>query len=173
MRFFAVLTFMLLFNVPAYALNYEEGSDAPTRTIEDYIGDYIDLPDGAVDWKLFSRTKEINIELKDADGFDLQYFKPEFPQELKELDGKQVTIKGYMFPMDEADEQKRFLFGPFPINCPFQYHVGPSLVIEVLADKKPVLFSYDPVVLTGRLELVPKDDNNSIFYRLHDVKKGK
>lgn len=173
MRFLVFIALMMACSIPAYALNYEEGSDAPTRTIEDYIRDYIDLPEGAVDWKLFSQTKEINIELKDENGWDLQYFKPEFPQGLKDLDGKQVTVKGYMFPMDESDKQKRFLFGPFPINCPFQYHVGPSLVIEVLADKNPVLFSYDPVALTGRLELVPKDDNNSIFYRLHDVKKGK
>lgn len=172
MRIVLFALLVLCCGTAAQALSFEEGSDAPTRTIEDYIKDYIDLPEGAVDWMLFSQTKEINIETKGEDGYDLQYFKPDFPQGLKDLDGKQVTVKGYMFPLDESDDQKRFLFGPFPINCPFQYHVGPSLVIEVLADQNPVAFSYDPVVVTGRLELVPKDDENSIFYRLHVAKKA-
>lgn len=173
MKLFVIIAAFLLLSFPAYALTYEEGSDAPTRTIEDYIHDYIDLPDGAVDWKIFSKTKEINIEGKQENGLDLQYFKPDFPAEIRALDGKDIKVKGYMFPLDENDKQKVFLFGPFPLNCPFQYHVGPSLVIMVDAPKKPVLFSYDPVVITGRLELIEKDEDNSIFYKLHDARQVK
>ena len=157
----------------AQALTYEAGSDAPKRTIEDYIKDYVDTPKGAIDWKIFGKTKEINVEGKSKDGMEFQYFKPDFPAELKALDGKQITVKGFMFPLDEAEEQKSFLIGPFPMNCPFQYHVGPSLVIEAHADKNPVEFSYDPIVLTGKLELVQKDSENSTFYRLSDTKKIK
>ena len=53
---------------------------------------------------------------------------------MKALDGKTVKIKGFMFPLDETEDQKHFLFGPFPLNCPFQYHVQSSLVMEVHAD---------------------------------------
>jgi hypothetical protein len=166
---FFILT--LCFAFPAFALTYEPGADAPTRTLEDYIKDYVDVPKGAVDWKILGATKENNILTKTPDGFDLQYFKPGFTPEVKALDGKEITIKGSMFPLDETDKQKLFLFGPFPVNCPFQYHVGSALVLEVHADAAPVKFSYDPVVLTGTLRLVPEDKENSTFYRLENAKQ--
>ena len=156
---------------PVFALTYEPGADAPTRTIEDYIKDYIDVPKGATDWKVFGKTKEIDVEGKTKDGFDFQYFKPEFTPDVKALDGKEVTVKGYMFPLNSTDEQRQFLIGPFPVNCPYQYHVGPSLVIEVHADKHPTVFSYDPITVTGKLQLVNKDPEFSTFYRLLDAKK--
>ena len=161
----------LLVSSPAIALTYEEGSDAPTRTIEDYIKDYVDVPKGATDWKIFGKTKQINVEGKSKDGMDYQYYKPEFPPEIKALDGKQVTVKGFMFPLNSTDKQSLFLIGPFPVNCPYQYHVGPPLVIEVHADKHPTEFSYEPITVTGKLELVDKDPEFSVFYRLLDAKK--
>lgn len=168
MKYFLAFIICFILGSEARALEYIEGADAPTRTIEDYIKDYVDIPKGAVDWKLFGQTKEISVESKDKDGFEYQYYKPGFPDELKKLDGKEIIIKGFMFPLDPTEEQNLFLFGPFPLNCPFQYHVGPSLVIEAHA-LKPVKFSYDPVALKGRLELVRSDPENSSFYRLLDA----
>lgn len=148
----------------------EEVTIEKTRTIEDYIADYVDVPEGGINWRLFGKTKEIQIETKTDDGFDLVYIKPDFPEDVKELDGQTVKVRGYMFPLGEAEAQTQFLFGPFPLSCPYQYHVGPALVIEVYADKKPVKFSYDPVTVTGRLELVYDDPEYSVFYRLRDAK---
>ena len=153
----------------AYAITQEEGADAPTRGIEDYIKDYVDIPEGATDWKTFGKTKFVSVETKDKDGLDFQYYKPQFTPELVALAGKKIKIKGFMFPLDETEDQKTFLFGPFPLNCPFQYHVQSNLVIEVHADKNPVAFTYDPVTLEGILELVPEDRENSTFYRLKDA----
>jgi hypothetical protein len=158
--------------VIAYALTFEQGSDAPTQSIEDYIEKYIDIPAGAIDWKVLGATKEISVKIQ-KDGYDYAYSKPEFGTQIKALDGQTIKIKGFMFPLDATDAQKLFLFGPFPVSCPFHYHVGPSLVIEVHADKNPVEFSYDPLVLTGKLELVKDDPENSTFYRLHDAQMVK
>ena len=168
-----LLILFLCLPVTAHALTFEKGSDAPTRTIEDYIKDYVDVPKGATDWKVFGKTKEINVEGKDKDGLDFQYYKPEFPPEVKALDGKEITIKGFMFPLNSTDEQSLYLIGPFPVNCPYQYHVGPSLVIEVHADQNPVKFTYDPITIKGRLELVSLDKDLSVFYRLNDAKQVK
>lgn len=167
-----VLFFLLLVMAsPAHAISQEENSDGTTRTITDYIAKYVDVPKGATDWKVFGKTKEIDILTKDKDGMDLQYYKPEFPAAVKALDGQQITVKGFMFPLEEDDNQHEFLFGPFPVSCPFHYHVGPSLVLEAHTDKKhPVAFSYDPITLTGKLELVKLDTENSVFYRLNDAK---
>ncbi|MBL8640705.1 MAG: DUF3299 domain-containing protein [Alphaproteobacteria bacterium] len=160
-----------LYSGPAHALKYEEGSDAPTRTIEDFIKDYVDIPQGGLDWKMLGKTKVLDITTKDADGMDLFYQKPVFPESVKKLDQTQIKIKGYMFPLDPDEKQGQFLFGPFPLNCPFQYHVSPALVIEAHTVKNtPIKFSYDPLTIEGTLELVPEDKDLSTFYRLKDVK---
>ena len=166
------LLFLLIVLLPvaAHALTWVKGADAPTRTLDDYIKKYVDVPNGATDWRVFGTTKSVDVEGKTKDGYDSQYDKPDFPPAVKALNGKQITVKGFMFPLDETDKQKEFLFGPFPVNCPFQYHVGPNLVLEVHAGKEPVKFSYDAITLTGTLQLVDKDPENSTFYRLIDAK---
>lgn len=135
------------------------------------IDNYIDTPFGALDWHLFAQTKEIKQEGKTPDGFDYMYFSPEFPEALKEMNGQTIKIKGYMFPLDESEDQSLFLFGPFPLSCPFQYHVRPSLTIEAHADKQPIKFNYDPIIITGTLKLIDQDEENSTFYRLLDAKE--
>jgi hypothetical protein len=175
MHLWIALVFSLTFwgGMIAYALTMEQGADAPTRTIEDAIQNYVDVPQGALNWTVFGKTKEIEIKTKTEDGYDNVYSRPDFPPEVKALDGKEITIKGFMFPLDATEGQKQFLFGPFPVNCPFQYHVGPALVLEVHADEHPVTFSYDPVVLTGTLELVPDDPEYGTFYRLKSARQLK
>ena len=169
-KFFVLLMIACLLQSPARALTMEDGADAPTRTIEDYIKDYVDVPKGATDWKVFGSTKEVSVEGRDSDGLDFQYYKPEFSPEVKKLDGQEITVKGFMFPLGATEKQTNFLFGPFPVNCPFQYHVGPSLVLEVHTGPAPVAFSYEPLVIKGRLELVESDPDNSTFYRLKDAR---
>ena len=170
-RLWLVFCALLAVPLPALALQYEEGQDAPTRTLEDFIADYVDIPAGGLDWKVLGKTKVINVDTKDTDGMDLVYQKPEFTPEVKKLDHQTIRIKGYMFPLDGAEEQNQFLFGPFPLNCPFQYHVTPALVIEAhMPDDKAVKFSYDPLTIEGTLELVPEDKEFSTFYRLRDVR---
>lgn len=161
-----LLACALLHAVPAYAISE---TDAPERTIADYIKDYVDVPEGATDWKVFSATRELKIEGRDADGMDYSFVKPEFTEAVKALDGKKIKIKGYMFPLESEDEQHLFLFGPFPVSCPFHYHVGPSLVLEVKTKGKGIRFSYDPIVVTGTLELVHEDLETGVFYRLKDT----
>ena len=39
-------------------------------------------------------------------------------------------------------------------------------MLEVYAPDHPVTFSYDPVTVTGALELVYDDPENNAFYRL-------
>ena len=171
MRVWLVICMCLIVVTPARAFTFGDGSGEKTRTILDYIEDYVDVPDGALDWKMFGRTEEEKVRTTTEDGYDLQYSRPVFQPEMEALDGTDVTIKGYIFPLEGTDKQKLFLFGPFPLSCPYQYHVGPALVIEVHAEDHPVKFDYDPVTLTGRLELVHDDPDYSVFYRLRDAKE--
>ncbi|MBI1216604.1 MAG: DUF3299 domain-containing protein [Alphaproteobacteria bacterium] len=147
--------------------------DAPTRTIADFVKDYVNVPEGGTDWRVFAKTKEIEVSKKMPGGYDYVYYKPGFAPAVEKLDGKEVTVKGFMFPLGAAEKQKIFLFGPFPVSCPFHYHVSPALVVEVHADKAPVAFSYDAITLRGKLRLVKSDPENSTFYRLLDARQVK
>ncbi len=174
MRLLFAFALAFFWIVPAYAISEETGDGYSTRTLADYIAKYVDVPAGATDWKVFGKTKEIEVAGRDKDGMDFEYQKPGFTDEVKKLDGKTVRVKGFMFPLEEDEDQHEFLFGPFPVSCPFHYHVGPALVIEVHTDKdKPVPFSYDPVTIEGTLELVPLDTENSTFYRLRNAQAVK
>lgn len=160
----------LLLPQVAYALTIDKNSDQVTKTLSDYVKDYVDTPAGAVDWTILGKTKEILVSGKTKDGYDFEYAKPGFKPDVKALDGKTVKLKGFMFPLDAADKQTLFLMGPFPVSCPYHYHVGPAMVVEVHAAKsEAVKFSYDPVMVEGRFELVEKDMENSTFYRLKDA----
>jgi hypothetical protein len=171
MKLFAAILILYLLAAPAHALTEEQNSDGTERTMLDYIEEFVDVPEGAIDWKIFGATKEVAAKGKTDDGYDIEYTKPEFSPELKMLDGKEITVKGFMFPLEAEEKQKLFLFGPFPVSCPFHYHAGPSLILQVNADENPVQFDYDPVVITGTLELVPDDPEYNTFYRLKNARK--
>lgn len=133
------------------------------------ISKYVTVPEGGISWDLFSKTKRINYKYKDSEGNEQEGVRPEFSENLKKLDGQKVTLQGYMFPLESDENQSTFLFGPFPMSCPYQYHVGPELVMEVNAAEK-IPFEWEPITLKGKLELIPRDDEYSVFYRLQEAR---
>lgn len=132
------------------------------------IRNFVGTPEGGTDWRVFGETRQIPYSYKDEEGEEWSGVRPEFSEDLKKLDGTEILIQGYMFPLGQEEKQKLFLFGPFPISCPFHYHITPNLIIEAHA-KTPVAFSYDAVNIKGILELVPEDDDYNVFYRLKNV----
>ncbi len=130
--------------------------------------DFVTTPQGGTSWNAFGETKQNPYAYKDKDGIEWSGVHLEFSERLKKLDGKEILIQGYMFPLGQEEKQSLFLLGPFPVSCPFHSHVTPNLIIEAYA-QTPIDFSYDAINIRGRLELVPKDDENNVFYRLYDV----
>ena len=49
------------------------------------------------------------------------------------------------------------------------YHVGPALVIEAYSTEK-IEFEFKPITLKGTLELITRDDDYNVFYRLRDAR---
>ncbi|MBI1326611.1 MAG: DUF3299 domain-containing protein [Alphaproteobacteria bacterium] len=160
--------------IPALALEEQPLEESTIEFSETRIlgawKDYVDVPKGALSWDIFAQTKEKVFSLVDGDGMRSDYAKPDFSTEMKSYDRKTVKMRGYMFPLDEDEKQKLFLFGPYPMTCPYHYHVGPSLIVEA-HPVKPIKFTYDAITLEGTLELVPEDMEYGIFYRLNDAKK--
>ena len=87
MRIISLLLLILSLASPVYAFSFQEGGNEHiARTLLDNIDDFVDIPEGGIDWKLLGTTKENFIETTTEDGYDLMYSKPEFPPAVKALD---------------------------------------------------------------------------------------
>lgn len=131
------------------------------------IEDFVDIPEGGVSWQTFGETGMDEYTMIDKEGYEWLGVRPKFKEEVKELDGKEILIQGYMFPLEQSEKQSLFLLSPFPVSCPYHPHVSSNLTIEVYA-KNPILHSYDAINIKGKLELVQKDNLYNIFFRLRD-----
>lgn len=159
----AVALLLFCLTAPAYALSVQDSPSVTpemTKLLPKVKGD-------TVPWQLFATTKEKQKKVTFPDGGYSFEVTPIFGDKLKELGGRQVTLYGFMFPLEQAEKQGNFLLGPFPPSCPFHYHAPPSLIVEVKS-RKPVEFSWDAITLKGTLELMEKDPNGS-YYILRDA----
>lgn len=121
---------------------------------------------------LIAQTKENNVwktlakisykkEYDDLMGFKVD--KPVFGDAIKALDGKEITVKGYVIPTDGYVSHKEFVFSAYPYSmCFFCGGAGPETVMEVLATEG-IKYSDDPIVLKGILVLNDKDINRLMF----------
>ena len=131
------------------------------------VDDFINIPKGGISWFTFSETEMIEYYFEDEEGMEWIGVKPGFKNKIKQLEGKQILIQGYMFPLEQSEKQSMFLLGPFPITCPYHPHTSSNLIIEVHAEF-PILYTYDAINIKGELELVENDEKYNIFYRLKD-----
>ena len=118
-------------------------------------------PAGTVPWQLLQSTKTVQKANKK--------FGPDFPKEVKALDKQQVKLYGFMMPLDQAKKQKRFLLSAYPPHCSFCLTGGPESLVEVLADA-PIEFTFEPVVVSGRLAVL---DDDVVYYRLTNAAAAK
>ena len=113
-------------------------------------------------WKTLSKIS-YKKEYDELMGFKID--KPVFSESVKSLDNKEVTIKGYIIPVEGYKSHKEFIFSAFPYSmCFFCGGAGPETVMEVEA-VEGVKYSADAVYLTGILKLNDKDINR-LMYKL-------
>ena len=117
-------------------------------------------------WKTLAKIT-YKKEYDDFLGFKID--KPVFSAEIQQLEGKEVTIKGYIIPVEGYKSHTEFIFSAFPYNmCFFCGGAGPETVMEVLASE-PVKYTAESVTLSGTLVL-NADDINSLMYKLENAK---
>lgn len=93
---------------------------------------------------------------------------PVFSEALKELEGKEVTIKGYIIPVEGYKSHTEFVFSAYPYNmCFFCGGAGPETVMEVYANEA-IKYTAEPVTIKGKLELNDSDINR-LIYALNDA----
>lgn len=102
-----------------------------------------------------------NVEYEETDVF----YEARFSDELQALNGKEVSLKGFIIPLEESRESTHFVLSYFPYaSCFFCGGSGPESVIEV-STQKPVAFTDKPVTIRGVLRL-NNDDPEKLFFAL-------
>lgn len=118
-------------------------------------------------WKTLSRIT-YKKEYDEMLGFKVDV--PVFSQEVLALEGTEVTITGYIIPVEGYKSHKEFIFSAYPYNmCFFCGGAGPETVMEVMA-LEPVPYTADPITIKGKLHLNATDINR-LMYSLEEVKK--
>jgi hypothetical protein len=120
-------------------------------------------PDGAnsLPWAVVTRTT-----------VDRAY-KPTFPAYLKELEGREVELSGFMQPLGDDPEMNAFLLIEYPVGC--WYCEVPEVTAMVLVELPPgksLRFSREMVQVTGKLKLNATDPED-FLYKVNATKAGK
>lgn len=113
---------------------------------------------GVVSWKTLSQVEL--VKAKDR-------YVPQYAAGVSELDKKEVRLQGFMMPLTMGDQQSHFILSAMPQSCMFCMPGGPEQLVEVKS-KKPIKYTFDPVVLSGKMAVLI-DDPTGIFYRLTDA----
>jgi tetratricopeptide (TPR) repeat protein len=97
-------------------------------------------------------------------------FHPSFPKYLKELDGDQVELTGFMQPLTEEQESGACLLIEYPVGCWYcEMPEVTGIVLVELAAGKTREVTRGKLRITGKLVLNAKDPEN-FLYTIKDAK---
>jgi hypothetical protein len=118
-------------------------------------------------WKSLSRVtyKKVYDEM-----LGMKVDVPVFSQDVRNLEGKEMTLRGYIVPTNGYISTKEFVLSAFPYSsCFFCGGAGPETVAEIHA-LEPIKYTDQPIAIKGILELNDNDPNR-LTYTLHKVKR--
>lgn len=144
--------FLLMFAIPALAQHQLPPGADPSQ--------FKPLPErkDVVSWKVLAQVDL--VKQKDR-------YVPKFPADVAALDQKEVKLQGFMMPLQVGDKQTHFVLSAMPVTCSFCMPGGPESLVEVKS-KAPVKYTFEPVVMSGKLSVL-KDDPRGVFYVLSDA----
>ena len=116
-----------------------------------------------VSWKLLAQVQPIKVKEK---------LLPQFSDAVLALDQKTVKVQGFMLPLEAGGKISHFLLSSIPQSCPFHLHVGGAESLIEVRTTKPMAFTWDGVMLTGKLAVL-KNDPDGVLYRLIDATEAK
>jgi hypothetical protein len=116
-------------------------------------------------WKTLAKIT-FKKEYDEMMGFKVDV--PVFSKDVEKLDGTEITIKGYIIPVEGYKSHTEFVFSAFPYNrCFFCGGAGPETVMEFISSE-PVKFSTEAIKIKGILHL-NSTDINKLIYSLSDA----
>ena len=117
---------------------------------------------GSITWKQLSTTK-ITYQNQKSE----ELIVPQYSDKLMAMNHKQVTIKGFMFPLDASNKQTHFLLSPYTSSCPFCLPAGPTELIEVYPTDPTTVYGRS-VTVKGEFELLTEqpDLQGGMLYKM-------
>ena len=94
--------------------------------------------------------------------------RPEFTKEIEALNNKEIRIQGFMMPLEPGEKQKHFLLSVNSPSCEFCVPAGPEGIVEVMSNT-PIRFTFDPVLVSGKMAVLKSDAASGLYYRMSDA----
>lgn len=116
-----------------------------------------------VSWKLLAQVEPVSMKGK---------LVPHYSDAVLALDQKTVKVQGFMLPLETGAKVSHFLLSAVPQSCPFHLHLGGAESLVEVKTTKPMAFTWDGVILTGKLSVL-KEDPGGVLYRLTDAVESK
>jgi uncharacterized protein len=118
------------------------------------------VPEGVVGWDVLG---EMDVEVEVL-GPLRSVFHVNYTDRVKALDGKEVKVMGFLYPLEGGVRHSHFLLTAWPPSCPFCLPAGPSHMVEVFCEE-PVAFSEGAILMAGTLGVL-EDDPSGMYYRM-------
>lgn len=98
-----------------------------------------------------------------------EIYVPKFGDKVRKMEGRQVSLKGFIIPFEGMFEPKHIILSALPIAaCFFCGGSGPETVAEAYLNDE-VRYTSKPVTVTGTLTL-NDTDYDQLMYILNDAK---
>jgi hypothetical protein len=124
------------------------------------------LAQEVVDNKIWKALSGVTYTITEDEYGEL--YVPVFSKEAKALEGKEVTIPGYIIPFEGLFKPEHVIVSSLPLaSCFFCGSGGPETVMEVYL-KKPIDYTETIVAFKGKLKLNDKD-YEQLMYILEDA----
>ena len=94
-----------------------------------------------------------------------------FPPAVAALDGKVVTVSGFMTPLEAEGRVRHFILTRRSVTCPFCPPNAPNEAVEVRLSQ-PVPVTDEEVTVAGRLSLT-RASSAGLFYALPDARPAR
>ena len=99
-------------------------------------------------------------------------FKVSFPRYLRELEGKQISLTGFMYPLREDPEMSAFLFIEAPVGCWYcEMPETTGIIFVEMPQGQTARYQRGLVRLVGRLHL-NANDAEDFLYAVKDARVG-
>ena len=112
-------------------------------------------------WNTLGKTQ---IHLDEKKGL----YSATFPPEVKALVGKEVTISGFMLPLEATEKFQHFILSKRTPTCPFCPPGEPNEIVDIWMEKS-VGWNEDVIKITGTFGLMD-NPQLGLFFKITEAK---
>lgn len=111
-------------------------------------------------WTILAKAK---IKLDAATGI----YTAQIPDDIKKISGTEVSVSGFMLPLESTETFRHFLLSKRTPTCPFCPPGLENEIIEVIV-KQPVEWAEDIVTVKGKFVLT-ENREMGVFFKMTDA----